>query len=147
MTPIREKLEAQLLQHEGFHAVAYADSLGFLTIGIGRMIDARKGGGITRNEALYLLGNDIDRIEAALDADVPWWRHLDDVRQRVLVDMAFNLGVSGLLDFANALGAAARGDFNTAAIEMLDSTWAGQVGLRAVNLATMMRTGTDAINA
>jgi len=66
----------------------------------------------------------------------------DEIRQSVIVDMAFNLGVKGLLEFRNMLTAFENGDYNLAALEMLDSKWASQVGHRATRLAYMMKTGT-----
>lgn len=137
-------LLAQLEAHEGFKRSAYTDSLGYWTIGIGRLIDARKGGGITRNEALYLLENDVRVAIVELDVQLPWWRSLDEVRQRVIVDMAFNLGIPGLLTFKNTLRLIQEGKYALAADAMLASKWATQVKTRASHLARMMKTGEDA---
>lgn len=136
-----ELLIEELIRDEGFVPHAYQDSLGWWTIGVGRLIDRRKGGGITREEAEYLLSNDIDRKVKELDEKLPWWRTLSPVRQRVIVNMAFNLGVSGLLGFRNTLAMIQRGDYEGAARGMLRSKWATQVGNRAKRLAEMMRTG------
>lgn len=84
--------------------------------------------------------NDIADTEAWLDRNLPWWRTLDPVRQRVLMNMAFNMQ-GRLLGFRNFLAAAQRADWNVAAAEMLDSLWARQVGDRAKRLASMMRSG------
>lgn len=132
----------QLILHEGVRLSAYQDSGGFWTIGIGRNID-RRGGGISEEEALYLFNNDVARVSADLDRELPMWRELDEVRQRVLFDMAFNLGIAGLLKFHNALGAIRQGNYAHAAEEILDSRWASQVGPRATRLAAMMRNGED----
>lgn len=137
----KDKLIAELKRDEGFVSHAYQDSEGYLTIGIGRLIDKKRGGGITEDEAAYLLSNDIKRVEGQLDRDLPWWRDLDEVRQRVLLNMAFNLGINGLLSFVNTLSKMKAGDFAGAADGMLDSLWRKQVGNRAVRLADMMRTG------
>lgn len=137
-------LLSQLEEHEGFRSSAYVDSEGFWTIGVGRLIDARRGGGISKAEALFLLQNDVEKVETQLDAHVPWWRRLDDVRQRVLADMAFNLGINGLLGFKNTLASVEAGRYASAADGMLESKWASQVGRRAHRLARMMRTGADA---
>lgn len=136
-------LAQQLIEHEGLRLSAYQDSLGYWTIGIGRLIDARKGGGITATEARMLLFNDIAKIERQLDEHLPWWRTLSDVRQRVLADMAFNLGVAGLLKFKNTLALIEDAEYERAAAAMLQSKWASQVGRRAKRLAAMMRTGED----
>jgi lysozyme len=138
----REKLRRQLKLHEGFRSHAYQDSLGFWTIGIGRLIDKRKGGGITEDEAYYLLENDIIEKERELFARFPWIGKLDDARQRVLLDMAFNLGVPGLAGFKNTLAHVEAGRYAQAAENMLKSKWASQVGIRARRLAKAMETGT-----
>ncbi len=135
---MREELIGQLIRHEGIRFTAYQDSLGYWTIGVGRNVDKR-GGGLNTAEALYLLNNDIDRVCLALDNEIPFWRRLSDVRQRVLADMCFNLGIAGLLKFHNFLGALKNGNYAEAADEMLDSLWGRQVGVRAVNLSDMMR--------
>lgn len=132
---------SELIRDEGMVLSAYRDSLGYLTIGVGRLIDSRRGGGITEQEAIYLLSNDIDRVKVELDIRLPWWTTLSNVRQRVLVNMAFNLGISGLLKFRNTLQAIQDGRYEDAAQGMLKSKWAGQVGDRALRLAKMMREG------
>lgn len=136
-----QALLALLLRHEGLRLRPYQDTAAKLTIGVGRNLDDV---GISRPEVLFLLSNDIRRVEVGLDADLPWWRGLDPVRQRVLVDMAFNLGIKGLLGFEQMLRMLHQGRVIETATEMLSSLWAGQVGHRAVELAAMMRSGVDA---
>lgn len=138
---VRDLIRARLMIDEGVVLHAYQDSLGFWTIGCGRLIDGRKGGGITAAEALYLLDNDIDRVVDALAEKWPAFLHLMPARQVVLVSMAFNLGIDGLAGFKNTLTHIWRGEYESAALGMLDSLWAKQVGVRAVRLAEMMRTG------
>lgn len=137
----RLHLQDRLLAAEGFRESAYQDSLGYWTIGIGRMIDARAGGKITPAEALFLLSNDIDTAERELDDHFGWWRSLDAVRASVLLEMMFNLGAPKLGEFVNTLAAVKEQRWTDAAHGMLDSLWAHQVGDRAVRLAEMMRTG------
>jgi len=137
----REKLKAQLIIDEGYRGAVYFDTLGFATIGIGRMIDAKKGGGISKDEALYLLNNDIDAINLRLTSELPWFKSLDDARQNVLLNMGFNLGVPGLLKFAKTLDYVKRGEYKKAAEEMKKSTWYNQVGDRAKRLSKVMETG------
>lgn len=134
-------LLAELRRDEGVVAHAYQDHLGFWTIGVGRLIDKRKGGRLTDEEIDYLLANDVARFETELDDRLPWWRDLDPVRQRVILNMAFNLGVAGLLGFKNTLAAIKAKRWSAASQGMLASKWAKQVGLRADRLAKMMRTG------
>ena len=136
------KLEEQIAEHEGFRSYAYQDSLGYWTIGYGRLIDKSKGGGITVAEGRYLLRNDIGSHAIALVNHFPWVVGLDEVRRNVLIDMAFNLGIPGLSLFRNTLAAVKRGDWQAAASGMRNSKWAEQVGNRAERLARAMETGT-----
>lgn len=131
----------QLTRHEGFRRSAYQDSKGYWTIGIGRMIDKRLNGGLTEEEARYLLLNDLDRCASDLDAKLPWWKSLSDNRRYVLLNMCFNLGITKLLGFKNTLAMVQRGDYKGAAKGMLNSLWAKQVGDRAKELAKQMEQG------
>lgn len=137
MTP----LERQIIEHEGFVSHAYKDSRGFLTIGYGRMVDERLGGGITLEEGLYLLRNDLAKVEHECWQTFPWFAELDDVRKRVVADMAFNLGLAKLKQFRNTLAAVEAKDWPAAAAGMRQSRWATQVGERSERLARAMETG------
>ena len=132
-----------LLRDESFRRSVYQDSLGYATIGIGRCIDARKGGGISQSEAFLLLRNDLGSKSAALDATIPWWKGLDPVRRAVLLSMAYQLGAAVLLGFRNTLKAVKEGRYADAATTMMKSKWATQVPLRASRLADAMRTGSE----
>ncbi len=135
----RDHLRAQLIRHEGMRAKPYRDTVGKLTIGVGRNLDDV---GIAENEAEYLLAGDIERATRGLVARYPtWFPDLDPVRQAVLVNMAFNLGLSKLAAFTHMLAAVASKQYGLAADEMITSRWALQVGDRAVELAAQMRTG------
>lgn len=138
MTLDREKLKARLNVEEGRKAKVYKDSLGIETIGVGRNLRDR---GLSEREIDFLLDNDIDDVIADLDRFLPWWRTLDPVRQLVIADMCFNLGVNKLLGFVNTLRMVQCGDYAGAAGGMLKSLWASQVKGRADDLAKMMRTG------
>ena len=133
----RDALRQQLIHHEGLRLKAYRDSVGILTIGIGRNLEDR---GITEAEARYLLDNDINACINDL-LTFAWFPDLDPVRQRVFVDLCFNLGVKRLREFTKMLDAAARQDWPLAARELLDSRYAEQVGQRAQTLAAMLVTG------
>jgi lysozyme len=137
-------LKQQLIAHEGLKLSAYQDSLGYWTIGVGHLIDARRGGRISSKVAAILLEDDITTTMTELDRALPWWRSLNEVRQRVLVDMCFNLGIDRLLRFKNTLAAIQEGRWDAAKAEMLDSDWAREVVDRATRLAEMMRMGTNA---
>ena len=138
----RERLLTHLAQDEGCVLHAYQDSLGFLTIGYGRLIDKRRGGGITRAEAMHLLGNDVERHWSELIARFPWVESLDDVRQVAMANLAFNLGVDGLAQFRNTLAAIQRGDWQAAAYGLRQSLWFRQVQpSRSSRIISMIRTG------
>jgi lysozyme len=136
----RAAMTRQLRLHEGERLKPYRCTAGKLTIGVGRNLEDR---GITVEESAYLLANDIAREERALLRELPWVSGLDEVRQRVLLDMAFNLGIQGLLKFRLTLAAIQAGQYERAASMMLDSLWAKQVGQRAERLSRMMATGKD----
>jgi len=136
-----EQLTRQLRRDEGVRAHMYYDSEGYATIGVGRLIDPRRGGGLRDHEIDYLLANDIEETMSALRDRLPWFDALEPARQGVLANMAFNLGVDGLLGFRKTLALVERGEFAAASVEMLDSKWARQVGQRAQRLSEQMRTG------
>lgn len=138
---LRDQLTKQLRRDEGEILHAYQDHLGYLTIGVGILIDERKGGGITPAESAWLLGNRIDGRLVELDRRLPWWRKLDEARQGVLLNMSFQLGVDGLLKFKQTLNLIERGEYEAASVEMLDSDWAKQTPERAKRLAEQMKTG------
>jgi lysozyme len=134
----REMLVEQLIKHEGLRLYPYRDSVGMLTIGVGRNLSDV---GISKKEALMLLENDIDKaIEAAKLVVDNFDRH-NEARQMVLVNMAFNLGATRLRRFKKMLAALSIYNYVEAAREMLDSNWAEQVGNRASELSKIMDEG------
>lgn len=134
-------IEEQLKRDEGFVSHAYRDSLGYLTIGIGRLIDERRGGGITLDEAYVLLRNDLAEIQQELYAELPWLEYVHPIRQAVFENMSYQLGIAGLLEFVNTLAAAQRHDWPATKAGMLDSLWATQTPNRAHRLAEQIVTG------
>ena len=138
---MKNELTKQLRRDEGEVLSAYTDHLGYLTIGVGRLIDKRKGGGITAEESAYLLSNDIDKRQAELLRRAPWMAQLDPVRLGVMLNMAFQMGVDGLLGFKNTLAMVKAGDYAGAAAGMLHSKWATQTPARARRLSAQMRSG------
>lgn len=135
-----DKLSEQLIRDEGLKLKPYRCTAGKLTIGVGRNIEDV---GITKGEALSLLQNDIDRCKEDLSRVAPWWTSLNEARQRALVNMCFNLGITRLLGFKNFLGALKAGDYQKAALEAKDSAWYRQVGDRAKRIVESVRTGID----
>lgn len=134
-------LETQLIAHEGLRLDMYKDTVGIWTIGVGRNLE--DVGLRSEAEARFLLKSDILKISSELERRLPWIEGLDEVRTRVLLDMAFNLGSAGLMKFQNTLRYVSEGRYDLAAQEMLDSKWARQVGRRAQRLSKMMESGKD----
>jgi lysozyme len=135
------KLEEQLIRDEGNVPYAYQDSEGYWTIGVGFLIDKDKGGRLPDVVRDFWLKYVICRKREELESRWPFFNELDEVRQDALLNMAFNLGVSGLLAFKKTLALIESGDFDAASSEMLDSRWAKQVGKRAERLAEQLKTG------
>jgi lysozyme len=130
-----ERVAAQLLVDEGLRLKPYRCTAGKLTIGVGRNLDDR---GITEGEARLLLGNDIAECWGSLRKALPWLLQAPETVQEALVNMAFNLGVGGLLSFKQTLELLASRDYAAASKAMLASKWAGQVGKRAERLAAQV---------
>ncbi len=141
-----KKLVAELRRDEGVRYAPYDDTMGIQTVGVGHnmKVSPLPAGWkcpLTDAQVDALLAADVDAVRKALDARLPWWSGLDDVRQRVLCNMAFNLGIQGLLGFKNTLAAVQAGRYADAAQGMAASAWARQVGARAARLVQAMRTG------
>ncbi len=135
-----QRLKDQLIRHEALVLKPYKDSVGKWTIGVGRNLTDN---GITADEALYLLDNDIKAVLNDLDREFPWWRRMNATRRDVLANMCFNLGITRLKGFKKALSAMQRRKWAETKREMLDSRWAVQVGSRAQELASQMETGRE----
>jgi lysozyme len=142
MSGFLDKLKDQIRLHEGVEKKVYLDTEGIETIGVGRNLRDR---GLSEDEIDLLLDNDIAICEEELINNFEWYAELDEVRKRVLIDMAFNLGMPKLKQFAKMLDAIENKDWVNVASEMLDSRWAEQVGNRASRLSEMMETGEDYI--
>ena len=133
-----QDLITQLIDHEGLKLFPYHCTADKLTIGVGRNLEDR---GISNDEAAYLLKNDIEIVERELLEAQPLVSMLDPVRQRVLVDMGFNLGTPTLMKFQKMWDAIEDEDWAEAADQMMDSKWARQVGRRAERLCQAMARG------
>jgi len=134
----REKLINQLIKHEGIRLKPYLCTAGKLTVGVGRNLEDN---GITYEEAVMMLGNDINRCDKELRENFAWFEGLDWTRQNVLIDMCFNLGINRLKKFRKTLALIEKGDYLTASEEMLNSRWAVQVKGRAKTLSRLMKDG------
>ncbi len=133
-------LQRLLIKHEGMRLKPYEDVLTEdITIGVGRNLDSL---GLTEDEVMYLLTNDIVRCDKELLNNFKWYPELCRARQDALINLCFNLGITRLLTFKKALQAMADKDYLKAADEFLDSKWATQVGSnRSDDIACMIRTG------
>jgi len=129
-------LKDMLLKHEGIKLKVYADSEGVLTIGVGRNLEDV---GITRDEAMTMLDNDIKRVLYDCWHEFIWFADLTEDRQNVVANMVFNLGLEGFKKFKKLIAAIEKEDWVEAACQMIDSKWAAQVKTRAVELAILMK--------
>ena len=134
-------LSDQLKRDEGWSPYAYTDSEGYITVGYGFMIDKRKNGRIPKEIADYWLDFEISTVRKELLLLLDWFKHLDEVRQDVLVNMAYNMGTANLLKFKKTLSFVKVGLYMEASIEMLNSKWATQVKDRAIRLSKQMKIG------
>ena len=134
-------LEQQLRRDEGEVLHAYKDSLGYITLGVGRLIDAAKGGGITAEESSYLLANDILTHADGVLRMIPWSKNLDPVRFAVLVNMSFQMGLTSLLSFKTTLAFIQAGEYESAGANMVLSKWHTQTPDRCGRLARQMTIG------
>ena len=132
---LRDLLE----RHEGRRAFPYPDTVGKLTIGVGRNLSDR---GLSEDEIDLLLANDIAIAgEACADIFGPGFAGMAPPRRQALISMAFNLGGPRLAAFRRMRAAIAAGDWDEAAAEALDSRWAAQTGSRADEIAALLRKG------
>ena len=153
--PNLSRVMRMLSVEEGRRNVPYKDSLGYLTVGVGHLIDPRRGGSLPdyaqveldRNGMLEestidrLLEDDIINAVEQLDRNLPWAASLDEVRYTVLLDMCFQMGIGGLLGFTNTLRHVREGNYEQAATNMKASLWRRQTPNRANRRIEEMRSG------
>lgn len=131
-------LRSELKRDEGEKLRLYKCSSGKFTIGIGRNIEDN---GISKDESELMFANDVDRVEKEARSIFGNWKSISDARQRALVNMLFNLGMTRFMTFKRMIGAVIREDWDGAADEAINSTWSRQVGERANRIANMLRSG------
>jgi lysozyme len=136
-------IKAALKREEGYEAHCYQDSMARWTIGHGRNIDPKGGIGITKDEAEYLLLNDIKRTIEECERAFPFLVSLDRDRLSVVIQLCFQLGLPSLRKFRKMLGAIERGKFTEASEELLDSKFARQVPERARRLSRQLKGKSD----
>lgn len=150
-----DKLKKELVRDEGIKLLSYRDTEGNWTVGVGHLLSLRNTprpriDELTMDEAMAFLDLDIRKAERTATDIFPMWKELDPVRQRVVINMAFNLGnrLSGFKNFLASMKLAVVNRdprlFEEAALHMMNSKWAIQVKGRADRLVSMMKTGTDA---
>lgn len=132
-------MRAELVRDEGSRTTVYRDTRGNLTVGVGHNLTIPQD----QHTIDALLTSDIAGCVASLDLRQPWWRNLDPVRQRVLINMTFQLGGAGLARFPQFLAAMQAGQWDAAAEEMMDSNWARECPARAARLRSLVLDGAD----
>ena len=141
-----DKLIAQLKRHEGVKNHAYKDQYGTWHIGAGRNIHPdglNKGMGITDTEIDYMLSNDVARTIAELAKEYSWFNDLEEgARRDGIINMHFNLGLVRFAKFKKAIAHMEAGNHDLASLEFLDSLWARQVKMRAIEVTSMIKTNT-----
>lgn len=130
-------LKARLTRTEGRRNRPYVDTRGFTTIGIGHNLSAK---GVPDELVDAWFKEDLaEAVEGANQLSV--YNQLDPIRQTVIVDMVFNMGIDKVREFVNTLAYLSKGQWDNAAEQMLRSAWAKQVGSRAIELANIIRNG------
>lgn len=114
------KLKQSIKKHEGLELKPYHCPKGKLTIGYGRNLEDN---GITIHEAEKMLETDLLNIKLELVDNIKFFHNLDDIRQNVLIEMAYQMGTPKLLNFKNTLKFMEKRDFINASEEMLNSKW------------------------
>lgn len=138
---ISDRLKETITNHESSKKYAYKDSLGYLTIGIGRNIDQKGGRGLSGDEIEYLLQNDIQLCQSQL-INKKYYINQDAVRKEVLVELCFNLGIDKLEKFVNTLKAFEAKDYESVVDGLKNSLWYSQVGKsRSNNIFSRILTG------
>lgn len=136
-----QKIYEQLKQDEGEVLHVYQDHLGYWTIGVGILVDKRKGGGLRPEESEFIFRNRLQLLRRDVASKIPFFSNLNEARQGVLLNMAYQMGPHGLLGFKNTLKTIESGDYVKAGAEMLQSLWARQTPARAKRMSQQMITG------
>ena len=134
---------AEMLERdEGYEESAYTDSLGYTTIGIGHLIDRRKGGKLDRDIIYQILARDINKHTGDLYSVYPWAAELDEPRRAVLICMCFQLGINGLSQFVRAMNYMKNGEYTAASLAFADSKVAReQAPVRWRRFCEQLKTG------
>ena len=124
-----DRVVEMLKRHEGLRTFPYNCSEGFLTLGIGRNLDAN---GISEEEAHYLLYNDINKVQKELTKNWGVWRTFPERARMVCIDMAFQMGITGFMSFRETRKLMELGKWLEASEEVLRSRYSIQTPNRAL---------------
>ena len=130
-------LKDRIRKHEGCRLEPYEDSLGVMTVGIGRNL---RDVPFSMDEVELMFENDVRRARRGAEG-LDFYAHLSEPRRGVIIEMVFQLGATGVSKFRMFRAACMRHDWETAAIEMMDSKWAHQTPERAKELADIFERG------
>jgi len=133
-----DKTADAIRKEEGWSATVYHDSLGFYTLGYGFNVDKR-GGGIPLEVADFWLQWKLDRIRAELPNRWPAFDIQPDEVKSALEQMAYQMGLDGLMKFKLMLLSLEHGNREAAAVNALGSKWAQQTPQRAERVASLLR--------
>jgi len=131
----KKRLSQQLIKHEGLRLKPYRCTADKLTIGVGRNLDDV---GITEEEALYLLGADIQVVINQCTVAFAWFERLDELRKEAVINLVFNMGLTKFKQFKKTISYIEQGKFDLAGAELLDSNYARQVGQRSIDVANQL---------
>lgn len=134
-------LRDQLINEEGIRFTPYTDTRGKVTIGVGHNLTDN---GISQSVMYAILQEDINEVISDLDMNIPFWKNMDEVRQRALADVCFNIGIVQFLNFHKMISALVSQNYAIAAYELKTSAWYGEVGARGPKLVNMLLLGVDA---
>jgi len=130
-----DRLVKQLVVHEGLKLEPYKCTSNKLTIGVGRNLDDL---GISKDEAEYMLKNDILRVQCECMSSFLWFDRLSSLRKEAIINLVFNMGITKFKQFKKTIAYIESGDFDLAGAELLNSRYADQVGQRAIDVANQL---------
>jgi lysozyme len=119
----RAALTAEMDTDEGHENFPYTDTKGYLSIARGRNLT---GKGVSDAEIEFMFSNDVVDCCSIMDAHIPWWRTLPPSKQRVMINLCF-MGWESFSQFYHFLAAMQAENWTTAAAEIENSKWYGQV--------------------
>ena len=136
-----DQIAKALRQEEGYRRFAYEDSVGFATVAIGRCIAEGHGYGIDEDEAMWLLGRDIERVAKDCEGAFNFWNDVSNNIRETLIMLVFQMGLAGVQRFSKMLHAIETADWPESAVQLLDSRFATQTPARAKRMAKRLARG------